>query len=303
MISLASSKGLTPGKGHTAECMRQPAERECASPLPAPQEKDPSRCLGTATGETGDEVASSAKRRGRVPTPLLDLIEHNRNKRCGCWSLQGKEEGKTRYIKLGCKAWSCPQCGPKKAKRLRHAIIKRATEKNLRRFLTLTLDPSTCRPEDSVPYIRKCWNKFRTSLKRQGGGKSIAYIAVLELQKNGYAHLHVLVDRYLPQGWISKAWQGVGGGRIVHIKQVDIQRVGAYLSKYLTKELFLVQGKARRCTTSRDIMLFEKLSQGQWLLVKLPVEVICHLLGRRVDEMQMDAQGRVQSFSSALALW
>jgi len=245
----------------------------------------------------------------------LDSLEHNRNtaspqrgsggtrRWCGCWSLEGKEEGKTKYIRLGCKAWACERCGPKKARRLRHAIIQRATEKDLRRFLTLTLDPATCRAKDSVPYIRKCWDKFRTSLKRQAGGKSITYIAVLELQKCGHAHLHVLVDRYLPQPWIRKAWQGVGGGRIVDIKQVDIQRVGAYLSKYLTKEMFLVPGKARRCTTSRDIVLFEKLAKGKWHLVKLPVEVICHLLGRWAEDIQTDDHGQLQSFASVLPLW
>jgi hypothetical protein len=140
-------------------------------------------------------------------------------------------EGKTKYIRLGCKAWVCPRCGPRKARRLRHAIVQGAVKKDLRRLLTLTLDPATCTAGQSVAYVRRCSNKFRTSLKRRAG-KSITYIAVVEMQKSGYAHLHVLVDRYLPQAWIGQAWRSVGGGRIVDIRQVDIQRVSAYLSKY-----------------------------------------------------------------------
>jgi hypothetical protein len=41
------------------------------------------------------------------------------------------------------------------------------------------------------------------------------------------------------EAWISQAWQSVGGCRIVDIRLVDIHRVGAYLSKYLTKDLLL----------------------------------------------------------------
>lgn len=209
----------------------------------------------------------------------LDSKKHNRNGFCGRWSLRGhiKEGSKEywRYQRLGCKRWTCPSCGPKKAKRLRRAIITTAQGKDLSRVLTLTLDPSSCAPEHSISYIRQCWNKFRTSLKRHSG-LSISFITILELQRSGYAHLHILIDRYIRQEWISVAWQAVGGGKIVDVRRVDIHRIAPYLSKYLTKDLLLADFKkrVRRYTTSRDIVLFVKSSSGTWALLKSPLEFI-----------------------------
>lgn len=179
------------------------------------------------------------------------------------------------YARLGCKKWSCPSCGPKRLKRTRRAITDKAVEHNLSRFLTLTLDPKACKPEESVEYIRKTWNKFRTSLKRLHG-QAIPFITVLEFQKSGYAHLHILIDRFIPQNWISEAWSSVGGGKIVFIKQVDVRRIGPYLSKYLTKDLLnsSQQRKYRRFTTSRGINLFKKPEKGVWKLISASINYL-----------------------------
>jgi hypothetical protein len=237
-------------------------------------------------------------------TTSLDDTQHNRNKRrtrCGCWSLQGEvqQNGKDRwrYARLGCKRWICPRCGSRKAKRLRKAIVVKAVEKDLRRFLTLTLDPSKCSAADSVRYLRESWRKFRVYLQRQTGS-AVSFIAVVEFQKNGYAHLHVLIDRYVEQGWISEAWQAVGGGRIVDIKQVDIHRVAAYLSKYFTKELLLTgfKPRQRRCTTSRDIVLFAKTEKGKWLLLKFPLEDLMRRANGGILDGQKDDEGFLDWF-------
>lgn len=231
----------------------------------------------------------------------LDSKKHNRNGFCGRWSLRGHvqegEEKHWRYGRLGCKRWTCPRCGPKKAKRLRRAIINKAQEKDLSRVLTLTLDPSSCSPEQSITYIRQCWNKFRTSLKRHSG-LSIAFITILELQRSGYAHLHILVDRYIAQQWISVAWQAVGGGKIVDIRRVDIHRVAPYLSKYLTKDLLLTDFKqrVRRYTTSRDIVLFVKSSTGAWALLKAPIEFLYHQCRGLLLGITHDAEDMLQGF-------
>ncbi len=233
----------------------------------------------------------------------LDLQQHNRNNFCGRWSVKGQvqDEGQGRwhYARLGCKRWPCPRCGPKKARRLRHAIIEKAVEKDLRRFLTLTLDPSTCTPEQSIAYIRQCWNKYRTYLKRKFG-VAVSYIAILELQKSGYAHLHILVDRYIDQRWISETWRAVGGGKIVFITQVDIHRIAAYLSKYLTKELLLAgfRPRQRRYTTSRDIILFVKQPSGTWALSKMSVEFLYLKARREVLEEVRDEGGTLRWFTT-----
>ena len=231
----------------------------------------------------------------------LDSKKHNRNGFCGRWSLRGHvqegEEKHWRYGRLGCKSWSCPRCGPKKAKRLRRAIINTAQGKELSRVLTLTLDPSSCSPEQSIPYIRRCYNKFRTSLKRHSG-LSISFITILELQRSGYAHLHILIDRFIAQDWISVAWQAVGGGKIVDIRRVDIHRIAPYLSKYLTKDLLLTEFKTRvrRYTTSRDITLFVKSSTGTWAIIKLSIEFLYQECRGLLPGTTHDAEGMLEGF-------
>jgi hypothetical protein len=166
-------------------------------------------------------------------------------------------------VRLDCKRLSCVRCGPKRARRYQRAIAREAEARSLKRFATLTIDPARLLQEDSVDYIRECWNKFRTYLKRRFGHK-VEYIAVLEHHKSGVAHLHVLMDRYIPKEWLDSAWNAVGGG-FTWINYVDVHRVSAYISKYLTKALFGgLPSKKKRISTSRDIHLFEKRESTGW---------------------------------------
>jgi hypothetical protein len=120
-----------------------------------------------------------------------------------------------------------------------------------------------------VRHIRTVFNKFREYLHRKYGVPP-HYICILEFTERGRPHLHILIDRFIPQAWISKTWNRLGGGRIVKIKQVKVRHVARYLSKYLTKELLLSAPKgARRITTARSIKLFPKFNSGiSWELIR-----------------------------------
>src|SRR5205085_6933513 len=101
-------------------------------------------------------------------------------------------------------------------------------------------------------------SKFRVSLYRRFGC-AIKYVAVVEHHKSGIAHLHILLANYIEQAWISEAWSALGGGRVCHIKLVDVHRISRYLSKYLTKEMLMyAPHRSRRVTVSRSLKLFEK---------------------------------------------
>lgn len=50
---------------------------------------------------------------------------------------------------------------------------------------------------------------------------SFSYIWVREEQDSGLPHLHILVSRYLPQDWLSRRWEELGGGEIVDIRQIE----------------------------------------------------------------------------------
>ena len=72
------------------------------------------------------------------------------------------------------------------------------------------------------------WAKWRIYLARRYG-RRVVYLWVKERGSKSGLHLHVLVDRYLPQKWISASWSAVGGGLVVDIRYVDLHRVSASL--------------------------------------------------------------------------
>lgn len=179
--------------------------------------------------------------------------------------------GKFGYMCLFCRSYRCNRCRGSKLKKVRSRIAQIASEKQLNRMATLTLDRKRI-PRDvrSDRYIRECWRKMRVLLGRKFGA-SLDFVGVLEFQKNGMAHLHILLGRYVPQAWLSEAWQSIGGGQIVDIRFVDIYRVTSYLVCYLSGKkvehtLSLLPLRARIFTTSRSIILWgKKKSSGWWL--------------------------------------
>ena len=190
------------------------------------------RSAATQRGSFLDEIQNN--RNINVPESFQRL---GRNRHCGIWTAFGSDGVRRQFHRVNCKTWGCSYCGPRKAKRYRFLIGQLAEREQLTRFLTLTLDPSLIEGE-SVPYLRGVFNKFRLYLRRKYGAP-VKYIAVLEFHKSGVAHLHLLVDRFIPWDWIRQSWSALGGGQVVFIKYVDVHRIARYLSKYLTKELLL----------------------------------------------------------------
>ena len=193
---------------------------------------------------------------------------------CGNFSVVGPLKGKLgtfAYMCLFCGSYRCNRCRNPKLKKVRSAIARIASEKKLNKLATLTLDRKLIpRGVRTDRYLRECWRKMRVSLSRKFG-ESVDYVGVLEFQKNGVAHLHLLLGRFIKQDWLSDAWSAVGGGVVVDIRLVDIHRVTAYLSIYLAGDkvehtLKLLAVRARIFTTSRSIRLWPKKEKGCWWL-------------------------------------
>ena len=146
---------------------------------------------------------------------------------------------------------------------------------------TLTLDPKKLTANEQKHtdrYIRECWRKMRVLLAREFKG-SLSFVGVLEFQKNGNAHLHILLGRYIPQEWLSRAWQSIGGGKFVDIRFVDVHRVSAYLCVYLVgdkvaRTLELLPKRARIFTTSRSIRLWKKKEKRGWWLRRETIDAL-----------------------------
>jgi len=228
-----------------------------------------------------------------------ELQALGRCKHCGARTLRGYAlDGRSeRLIRLNCKTWACAYCGPRKAWRYKQAIRAIAERLSLTRFLTLTLDPSKIEG-DPVRYLRRVFNKFRVSLFRKFKC-AVNYIAILEFHKSGIPHLHVLVDRFILQRWISEAWSALGGGGIVDIRFVDVHRISHYLAKYLTKELLMSAPlRSRRVTTSRSIHLLEKTaSDTTWVMDERSIFQLFSIFESFAQDVQVDCDGFLFSFS------
>jgi hypothetical protein len=170
------------------------------------------------------------------------------------------KDGLHEHFKTFCKSYRCPFCGPRKVFQVRLAITEAMSRFKLDKFLTLTLDPADCAADGSVAYIRNCWNKFRNAQKKEFG-KNVDFISVVELQKSGYAHLHILMNQYTPYAWIKSAWQSVGGGQIVWIKLADLG-TAKYLAKYIGKQMLESKTKVRFYSTSQSIKLREMIKRN-----------------------------------------
>ena len=274
---------------------------------PATAGRKPEACPPNSTSQhksgqgSGDGVPGGGE---AAVVSSLDLNKTNRNRPkqkkpyCGLYTLVGKSltDSKTQFQRLRCKCWGCSLCGPRRARRYRHGIRAVAEQLKLQRFLTLTLDPDKIEG-DPVAHLRHTFNKLRTYLRRKFGSAP-KYIAVLEFHDNGKPHLHVLIDRFIEQAWLSAAWEAIGGGRIVDIRFVDLNRVSHYLAKYLTVDLLLSAPKGvRRVTCSRGIVLLEKSTQGHmWTLLKANILYLYSSLFRLAVQLGYDEEGTLASF-------
>ena len=266
-----------------------------AGGLPTTLSSQPKTGRGLGQSPSGGEAA--------VPSSL-DPVRSNRNRPthrkpyCGQFTLAGQSltTQQTQFQRLNCKSWGCSHCGPRRARRYKHSIRATAERLKLQRFITLTLDPEKIEG-DPVVYLRETFNKLRTYLRRKFGSAP-QYIAVLEFHENGKPHLHILIDRFIEQAWLSIAWESVGGGRIVDIRFVDVHRVSRYLSKYLTVDLLLSAPKGvRRVTCSRGIVLLERAGNTHsWRLLRTNITHLFSRLFLLVVSLQYDEDGILSAF-------
>jgi hypothetical protein len=204
----------------------------------------------------------------------------NRKFECGAFTVVGPIKGKPAicgHKRLMCASLRCTICQKKRLWDLRARISELAHGNRLTQFVTLTLDPKkTQGPQESYRHIKNCWRKMRVTLKRRFGN-SIAFIAVLEFQKSGFAHLHILVSVLISSAWLSEAWQSIGGGKIVDIRTVDVHRVSGYLTSYLVGSkiahtLTRLPLRTRIFSTSRGLSLSDRKTKSDWWLNRQSIE-------------------------------
>ena len=175
---------------------------------------------------------------------------------------QNTETGDTAPYRCG--SWDCECCGH----RLRMSLIEeieRITEQRpeMRRFLTLTVDASAPAGKESQhEYITDRWNALRTELRDRYPDLSYLWVRH-EGDERDRPHLHLLVDRFLPQSELSMLSSRVGLGEVVDIRRVDARNAAHYISAYLGRgALSHLPDGARRYGSSADVDLDPRSTGG-----------------------------------------
>lgn len=141
-----------------------------------------------------------------------------------------------RWVNMTCKQWKCPVCRKRKirelARRLHEGpLVKRAIELReagvlwCTKFLSLTPPGKEYRathtPEETAYEMQKCWRLLLQCLRRKYG--SFEFFWVMELQGDGYPHMHVLMvgKGIRPKGiqeFIRERWSGRYGMGFIDIR-------------------------------------------------------------------------------------
>ncbi len=175
-----------------------------------------------------------------------------------------------KFYRMFCNSWNCPTCCKRKANMVRREIIEVSGLNNLYYHLVFTLDGTKIPYEyknrevnDTHKYITKIFNHFLTLLRREKRDyvkkktgqikhfdysqleKELKYIWIIEFQKDTKnAHMHILLNQFLPIEVIRDLWMHVGGGVEMFIERVKtVKGLSIYVTKYISKGLNGVDGK------------------------------------------------------------
>jgi hypothetical protein len=135
--------------------------------------------------------------------------------------------------------------------------------------IDLTLDPKRfMRLEDELIFIGKAWAKLRAWLLKRHG--HFEFLCVLEVQKSGRPHLHVLISGipYVAQSDLLEIWEKYGGGYVwVRAINSDVNALW-YVLKYVNKTIL---GKDKVYASILFASNKRMFSMSQNLLTKLNI--------------------------------
>jgi len=151
------------------------------------------------------------------------------------------------------------------------------------KFLTLTY-------KDNMQDLNKFyadWHVFIQGMKRKG--YMLKYLYVLEYQERGAIHAHVIIfnNEYIPWRVVKECWERFEerGEKINSIK--DVNNLGAYVCKYLTKNTIaeynsksyhtsrgLKRPIERKITAEESEVLIEQLFRGNKVIYQTEYDVV-----------------------------
>lgn len=194
---------------------------------------------------------------------------------------------------LYCRRWDCPSCGPFQRRRLKRRLLAGQPTA----FMTLTVNPSQhSDPDEAFKAASLAVNRLVKVIRRRWPNKRLEYGLVWEKTKKGWPHAHVLIRApWIPQSFLSRAWQRLSGAKVVDIRMVRTEgEAAAYVSKYLAKQPAVPAGYRRYrfshayATAPTRARLTDLLSIREWTRSAAPLGTLLASLiehGYRLHEI------------------
>lgn len=154
---------------------------------------------------------------------------------CRNFGLAQHNPDRVDLLEPACRAWSCPDCGPRRKREFEALVYAGEPTK----FLTLTIKRTADgHPVDACTLLLKGWNSLLKRLKRLHGKSNVQFVWVIEGTKAGWPHLHIALRMpFTHYKLLGKWWQEITGSKIVDIRRPHTpQQMAQYLSKYLSKK-------------------------------------------------------------------
>ena len=138
----------------------------------------------------------------------------------------------------------------------------------MKKFVTLTFAENLTDIKNANHCFKTFIQRFNYYLKIKHKLK-LKYIAVIEFQKRGAIHYHLLCNApYIENSVLNKIWDN-GFVRINKIDNVD--NVGAYVTKYMNKDLADERLQGQKCyLTSKNLDKAIKITDEKTILELLP---------------------------------
>lgn len=197
-------------------------------------------------------------------------------------------------LPMRCHTWQCPRCGP--VRRLaEEARIRAGQVAGETCLLTVTSPPDESAPASYQAFPRR-WKRLHRALVRLLG--RFEYAAVVEPQRRGAAHVHVLARVAPPPPAILRhAALNAGFGRVVHVRPGHGGHP-AYLGKSLTSPLPFAPSHFRRVRYSRHWGPRQDMHWGHlwpnWAVTDAPPAVVAAQLRARGYEVVDDVHRSIR---------
>lgn len=155
---------------------------------------------------------------------------------CGKRHYVGQKDTKEGIIvkagTLRCKSWFCSDCAKKNARK----VIARLLSMNIDHgwwHQVITWDPANGDQAFSVANIGKRWSLVRRDLQKRWPHFRACW--VLELTKQGYAHLHMICNMYVLPSYLQELCIKHKICRITFTRGIKDRNCALYLTKYIAK--------------------------------------------------------------------